>query len=383
MNILIATALPGSPEAKGGMQSGVNELALSLADRGHKVSFLCGLVERVPKGLLRGLPSIGTLGIRARLIIKLVGRKAARDTTQGYPVWRALPPWAAIEWVVGQIKPDIIVIMSGQPVRMALAARLTKIPVLLKLQNVEFHEHDGSFADLGNISCVANSQFTADRYRDAFGVEPRVIHPLIDGKKYRTETTRENVTFINPHVAKGVDVAIAVARHCPEIPFSFVESWKLGVNWRRTLESKLAEVPNIKLRSAVVDMRQIYGKCRILIAPSRWEEAYGRVAAEAQFSGIPVVASKRGGLPEAVGSGGILLDPESPIDDWVSAVKRLWHDPAYYSLLSAAAQSHSERPALTKACQVDMWEEALAEAVDGSYHRLLQEAPAKPARKSG
>ena len=36
---------------------------------------------------------------------------------------------------------------------------------------------------------------------------------------------------------------------------------------------------------------------------------FGRIAVEPQFSGIPVVASDRGGLPEAVGPGGVLIDP--------------------------------------------------------------------------
>jgi len=360
------------PESKGGMQSSGNELALSLAQRGHKVSFLCGLAERVhTDSFLCHLLEFGTLGVRARLTIKLLHRKAARDRLLGYPVWRARWAREAIEWVAGQIKPDIIVVMCGQQVRMAFAARPTKIPLLLNLQNVEFDDHGGSFADLGNIPCVANSRFTANRYRETFGVEPRVIHPLIDAKQYRTQTTKENVTLINPHLVKGVDLAIAVARRCPEIPFSFVESWRLWPGERGVLD-QLAAVPNIKLLAPVTDMRRIYGKCRILLTPSRWEEAYGRVASEAQFSGIPVVASNRGGLPEAVGSGGILLDPDGPIDAWASTVKRLWRDDAYYSMFSAAAHSYSERPALNKSRQVDMWEDALSDAVryGESWHSI-------------
>jgi glycosyltransferase involved in cell wall biosynthesis len=372
MNILFATAELGLPEQKGGMQSSVNELALSLTERGHEVSFLCRLLKREPNvPFLRLLRDLGTLGISARLKMKFLHREVARDEVLGYPVWRARVPWEAIEWVAGQIKPDIIVILCGQAVRMALTVQPTGIPLLLNHLNVEFFDQGGSFADLGDIPCVANSQFTADRYREAFGVKPRVIHPLIDGNKYRAKMTRQNVTFINPDPKKGVDLAIAVARHCSEIPFSFVESWRMSVDGRRALKNKLAEIPNIKLSSAVRDMRPIYGKCRILLAPSRWEEAYGRVVSEAQFNGIPVVASNRGGLPEAVGSGGILLDPDGPIGDWVSAVERLWHDEAYYTMLSAAARSYAERPSLNMAHQVDMWECALAEAIErrGSRHR--------------
>jgi hypothetical protein len=37
--------------------------------------------------------------------------------------------------------------------------------------------------------------------------------------------------------------------------------------------------------------------------PSFWEEAFGRSIVEAQLNGIPVVASRRGGIPEALNGG--------------------------------------------------------------------------------
>ena len=374
MNILLATSFPSLPEWKGGMQSTVDGLALSLAERGHKVSLLCGLAE-IDHGVSvsEAVWGLSEPGIRARWIMKLTHQKAARDRVMGYPVWRAKAPWEAMQWVIGQVKPDVIALMVGHQVRMALAARPAKIPLLMGLQAVEFGDHGGSFADLGNIPCIANSQFTADRYREAFGVEPRVIHPIIDRKKYWTETTRENVTFINPHPFKGLDVALAVARHCPDIPFSFVQSWPLGAVEHRALVEQLAELPNVNLLPAVMDMRQIYGKCRILIAPSRWQEAYGRVVTEAQYSGIPVIASNRGGLPEAVGSGGLLLAHNAPTGDWVSAAQRLWYDDACYSVLSAAAYAHSKRPALNQVHQLDMWENTLFQVIE--QHRRHSVSP--------
>lgn len=371
MNILIGTSLPFLPERFGGMQSGVDDLTLSLKKRGHKVSLLCGLLYEGRLSIAEVLVGLGKPVIRSRLMLRLLGGKAWCDTSLGYPVWRALYPWEAMEHVVSRVKPDVILLMSGDPVRMTLAARRTNVPSLLKLQNVEFREHGGSFSELGDMPLVANSRFTADCYYRAYGIRSRVIHPLIDREKYATRTTRENVTFINPHDVKGLDIAIALAQHCPEIPFSFVESWHLTDQLRKALELELARTPNIKLLPPTRDMRRVYGLCRILIAPSRWQEAYGRVASEAQCSGIPVVASNRGGLPEAVGPGGILLDPDGPISDWVMAIKRLWHDKTYYSELSAAARAHSERQSLDKTYQLDMWEKALVEAID-FHHQNAQ-----------
>ena len=270
-------------------------------------------------------------------------------------------------------RADLIVITAHLPVQMALAAQKTGIPILMVLQDVEFEKHGGAFEELGQVACVANSNFTADRYRKAFNVTPSVVYPFISAKKYRTDTRRKNVTLINPHPKKGRDIAIQIARQCLEIPFAFVKSWPLSSGERRELDTMLATAPNVTFVPPQNDMRNVYADCKILLAPSVWEEAYGRVATEAQLSGIPVIASTRGGLPEAVGPGGIVLDPEQPISDWVTAVRKLWTDQGYYSALSAAATRHADRPEIAFDRQIEAFETAMLDAgrISGHPERKL------------
>ena len=91
-------------------------------------------------------------------------------------------------------------------------------------------------------------------------------------------------------------------------------------------------------------MRTIYRETRILLVPSQWEdETWGRVVTEAQFSGIPVVASDRGGLPESTGPGGIVLPHDAPASAWAGAVTALWTDQSQHDRLSKAAFGHSIR----------------------------------------
>src|SRR5207253_7079226 len=130
------------------------------------------------------------------------------------------------------------------------------------------------------------------------------------------------------------------------------------------LASKLAERSNVVLRPPHREMKKIYGKSKILLTPSLWEEAYGRVATEAQLSGIPVIASARGGLPEAVGPGGLLIDPDGPIDAWVAAIRRLWNDKAHYAELASTAMNHATRPELSFDYQVETWERTFVEAAN-------------------
>jgi glycosyltransferase involved in cell wall biosynthesis len=364
VNVLFITAHVYLPQMRGGLQSSTDELCRSLVARGHRVAVLAGLASR----------SL-TLKSRIKMQInsRLFGCKVTRETGLGYPVWYSWLPWEAVKHVARKEKPDLIVVMAVRPVRMALAAKPTGIPILIQLQDVQFNQHDGPFQDLGKIACVANSNFTAEKYRRAYGVNPSVIYPFILKEKYKTLTppTRENVTFINPVPVKGSDLALRIALLCPEIPFSFVEAWPLSDDQRRELRQRLSAVPNVTLFPPQEAMRKVYGKCKILLAPSVWEEAYGRVATEAQINGIPVVASARGGLPEAVGPGGILLNPDGPLDRWAAAIRKLWHDQRHYAQLSAAALTYATRPETSFDYQIDAWERAMLAATN-----VLQSFPA-------
>jgi len=351
MKILFITAEKHVPLVYGGMQTGTDQLCHSLMERGHKVAVLSGFKHG------------GLFSLMASLQKKILRRKYSRDYGLGYPVWRSWLPWEIIAEAADKEKPDLIVVMAIEAVRMALEAKKTRIPIVMQLQDVFFGLHGGDFKELGNIPCIANSNFTAEKHRAAFGVQPEVIYPFMIPEKYKTNTTRENVTFINPHPKKGRDIALKIARLCPKIPFAFIKSWPLSAEDERYLTAKLSHLPNVTLLPPQKDMRSVYEKCKILLAPSICEEAYGRVATEAQMSGIPVIASTLGGLPEAVGPGGVLIDANAPIEKWVESINKLWTEKKFYSELSEAALAYAQRPEMSLNYQIDAYEKALLKAV--------------------
>lgn len=80
-------------------------------------------------------------------------------------------------------------------------------------------------------------------------------------------------------------------------------------------------------------LRQLYHAADILAYPS-WYEGQGLPPLEAMASGVPVVASDRGALPETVGQAGLCVDPADP-SALAGAIQRLLHNTALRAEMSA------------------------------------------------
>ncbi|MEM6761178.1 MAG: glycosyltransferase [Pseudomonadota bacterium] len=343
MKVVFAGGNGYPPEDSGGVQSSTHDLAQRLKGAGHAASVLAPLYGD------------GWFGLVARARLKAQGGGMVRDTRYGYPVYRCWEPTAHVPALVASQRPDIAVVQCHGTVPLATAFRNQNVPTIIYLRNVEFDELGGDLSTLADAAFIANSEFTANTYRERFGINATVIAPTIDRALYETKSTGEVISFINPVAEKGVDRAIDIAAACPEIPFLFVESWVFKPNDLAALRSRIAPYANIRFQHRTPDMRTVYGQSRIVLAPSQWSEAWGRVASEAHCSGIPVIGSTRGGLPEAIGPGGLTLDYDAPLSDWVAAVRRLWSDTGHYAEKSRAARTYADRPAMDPERQFEVF----------------------------
>ncbi len=86
-----------------------------------------------------------------------------------------------------------------------------------------------------------------------------------------------------------------------------------------------------------------YQAADVILVPSR-SESFGLVAAEAQATGLPVVAARVGGLAHVVADGvsGVLVDGWDP-DDHAAAALRILTDAELARRLSSGAVEHAER----------------------------------------
>jgi len=83
----------------------------------------------------------------------------------------------------------------------------------------------------------------------------------------------------------------------------------------------------------------LFSEACALTFPSRYE-GFGIPSLEAMSRGVPVVASTSGALPEVVGDGGVLLDPD---DDqaWSDEMVRLLLDDAHREDLIARGSARA------------------------------------------
>lgn len=99
----------------------------------------------------------------------------------------------------------------------------------------------------------------------------------------------------------------------------------------------------VEFLGQVPDMRPVYQESDILVLTSDYEGT-PNVVLEAMASGLPVVATKVGGVPEVVQDGvtGYLADPEDE-DSMVEALLRLIHQPSLRAEMGALARVYVEQ----------------------------------------
>src|SRR6266566_5085215 len=104
------------------------------------------------------------------------------------------------------------------------------------------------------------------------------------------------------------------------------------------LRSRYSAQPRVHFLGQVEDMSTLYGRVSCVVVPSR-EEAFGLVAIEAMYHGVPVIVSDIGELPTIVdqGESGIVV-PCDNVEALVTAMRRVMFEPRLRHRLVANAR---------------------------------------------
>jgi len=169
---------------------------------------------------------------------------------------------------------------------------------------------------------VANSLFMAQKCLEHYGRKVDVIYPFgwdgsVIGHECNENSRRGYITMITPMIHKGVDVFMEIVQRMPKRNFLAVGRTTEGVRAKMKFLDNLTYIPWTD------DKKKIYSKSSLLIVPSLWEEAFGRVCVEAMGNGVPCIVSDRGGLPEAVADAGVVINDPNNIELWIGSIERI------------------------------------------------------------
>lgn len=89
------------------------------------------------------------------------------------------------------------------------------------------------------------------------------------------------------------------------------------------------------------EVAALYRDADVLVVPSRWAEPSGLTIGEGLASGLPVIASEVGGIPEVLGDAGVLVPPADP-HALAGALRGLLNSPEERIRLSKSGRSRAE-----------------------------------------
>jgi glycosyltransferase involved in cell wall biosynthesis len=308
------------PELHAGTELTLHWLCKSLIARAHKVGVAaCTATPQAPGGAI--------------------------DHVCGYPVARSPNLNNAVYSGINRFRADVVVVVESGAWMDSLLPAVSEYPLVIYEHQVSLDPNDVPEIFRSHAVFIANSPATAANLSQNCGITSHaVVRPLFGIEKYAGIRRHGNaVLFVSLQERKGADVAIAIAERRPAAKFLFVESWRQWPDRTEILREHVRKIPNITLVPNQDGLTQIMPEIKLLLMPSRSQEAWGRTATEAQLCGIPVLGSSRGNLPVTIGPGGVTLDPDEPIERWLAAFDRMMEDSVYYDALSQAALAHGRK----------------------------------------
>ncbi len=237
---------------------------------------------------------------------------------------------------VADFKPDIIHI-DEEPYNLAtwlalrVARKFNAKTLFFSWQNIArrypFPFHQMEQAALRNVDyAIVGTESAAQVWRQKgytgnlavipqFGVDPDLFKPA---ENPSSNSTVEIGYAGRLWIGKGIDLLINALNTISDL------NWHLEIIGSGPQESQLAQqIKDLGLSERVtltqwvpsVEMPQRFQNLDLLVIPSRtreaWKEQYGRVIIEAMSSGVPVIGSNSGAIPDVIGDAGLIF----PEDD--------------------------------------------------------------------
>jgi spore coat protein SA len=283
-----------------------------------------------------------------------------------YPQWFPFYDRRVLK-IINTIQPDLIHVHNRPLLALYLQKHLGhRIPCILHLHNLYNSLGKRERPPVGTAipvaACVACSQFVLDRERTRLGLGARSYWVVYNGVDPDTFTCRWQqlhkaaairqtygvgeepvVLFVGKiRESKGVGVVLQamelVWHHLPKTVLVLAGGTEYGrgrtnrsTPFYRQLQQLLQRASGRVVLTGFIPpsrIAAIYQAGDIFVGPSQIEEGLGLVFLEASASGLPIIATRQGGIPEIVrpGMNGILLERQDDAQKLADAIMQLLGD---------------------------------------------------------
>ena len=330
------------PELKsGGVERGTVDLAKYLKKRGHKAVVVSG---------------------GGALVAELT---AAGVTHYSFPVHRksllsVIHSVRALTKIVQLENIDVIHARSRVPALIAFfVSRRTQAPFVTTCHGF-YSKHLLSYPMGWGKTVIVASHVIGKRMQEDFGVSFRKIRLIprgVDLEEFKFhapssaasgEVTVGLVGRLTPIKGHAVFLkAMArVVRVLPNIKIQIIGDAPKA-QYKEELEMLTRELglaQTVQFMGTRYDVPELLSHLTLLVAPSVGEEAFGRVVIEAGACGVPVIASRIGGLVDIIedGKDGLLVPPDDP-RALAESILRVLQEPGLAGTLSSAMRQKVEK----------------------------------------
>jgi N-acetyl-alpha-D-glucosaminyl L-malate synthase BshA len=214
---------------------------------------------------------------------------------------------------------------------------------------------------------TAPTRYLCEQAEATFGGPIELIGNFVDTERFRPQSSAHGKTVLhasNFRPLKRVGDVLAVFQKVRErVPDA--ELVLVGDGPTRA-ELEAQHVPNVRFVGATKDPLSFLQSADVFLFPSELE-SFGLAALEAMSCGVPVVATRVGGLSELVEDGQTgYLQPLGDLDGMAERVTRLLTEPDTHQRLAAAAREAATR-SWRPGPKVDLYEALYRRVLAPSY----------------
>lgn len=334
MNILFASGRVTPPLFFGGAEVSSRILAYNLIERGYSVTCLgsyshpkYGTQPRLIDKYVRHLKRLGVKASKTKGIIHYTFRSILCSMVSYETLLQSFCQ------IIENIQVDLVLTMLEGAPSIVKACKEKGIPSVVWVHDVYPVGLNPLFER--PTAVLYTSKFVQERGLMVSDAEGIIFYPPFERiQRQSNKGDRQFITMINPIPEKGGEIFLELARLLPNRKFLAIEGWRRSELFENNNPS------NVTYCGKKYDLTSVWQRTRVLLVPSKMEEGFGRVVVEAAQHGIPSIVSARGGLPEAVGEGGLLVSGDS-LTEWVCMLKKL-DDPDYWAALSVDCKKHAQ-----------------------------------------